>query len=295
MAPIVELSEDVLRTLDPNLYTRRDDLENKSIQIAELDKSNWIVVPKKENNKFVKDSHAFSISPARLAYSPAVEKVGKELEINYKNTSKDSLGREFVGDNNWKQSMMLPQFLGVKATNLNEEVDYLHLLYLGSQNKIKVYDNLGKQVDSKLCEKLLMDTIKPQEPWRGNWIDADYKTKLIAGDGEVSDKKILEVHSNHSFDKKGKIINYKSEVLDSDTLMEDKQIDAIDYITKNHTSQGQISNSVKSGDFYSYFPRSDNNSVSGLYADPDWADVDSSGNPSSGYPVVGVRAAEQRE
>lgn len=285
MAPIVELSEDALRTLDPNIYTRRSDLENRSEQIAELDKSNWIIVPKKEGNKFIKDSCAFNVSPARLAYSPAVEKVGKELEINYKNTTKDSLKREFVGNNNWKQSMMLSQFLGVKATNLKEEVDYFHLLYLGSQDKIKVYDVSGKELDSKLCEKLLMDSIKVQSPWRGNWVDADYKI------GE----KGLEVHSNHIFDKQGDIRGYKSEVLEGNTLIEDKQIDAIDYITKNHTSQGQISKNIKSGNFYSYFPRSDNNSVSRFYAGPNWADLNSNGDPSNWNPDIGVRVAEQRE
>ena len=233
------------------------EMKSETTQIAELDRSNWIVVPMKEGNKFVKDSYAFDISPARLSYSPAVEKVGKELGVNYKNTSKDSLGREFVGNNNWKESMMLPQFLGVKATNLNEEVDYMHLLYLGSQNKIKVYDVSGKQVDSKLCEKLLMDKIQPKAPWRANWIDADYKT------GEQG----LEVHSNHIFDKQGNIINYKSEILSEDTLKENKQIDVINFITKNHTSQGQISKNVKSGDFYSYSPGNDNNSVSWLDAD----------------------------
>ncbi len=285
MAPIVELSEEVLNIINPNLYTRRDDLEDNSEQIAELDRSNWIVVPKKEGNDFVKDSYAFDMSPARLAYSPAVEKVGKELEINYKNTSKDSLGREFIGKNNWKQSMMLPQFLGVKATNLSEELDYLHLLYLGSQNKIKVFDVSGKKVDSKLCEKLLMDSIKVQSPWRANWVDADYKT------GE----KGLEIHSNHVFDKQGKIINYKSEVVDSNTLMEDKQIDVVDYITKNHTSQGHVTGKVKKGTFYFWHPRSDNNSVAGFGAGSDRAVLVCGWGPSYWGSFLGVRAAKLRE
>jgi hypothetical protein len=274
---------------------------NQSVeQIAELDRSNWIVVPKKEGNNFIKDSSAFNASPGRLAYSPVVEKVATELNktlennlrINYGNTSKDSLSREFVGDNNWKESMMLNQFLGVKAPNLSEKVDYLHLLYLGSQNEIKVYDVSGKQVDSKLCEKLLMDTIKAQRPWRAEWIDANYKTKMIAGDGEIPDKKILEVHSDHIFNKQGNIINYKSEVLDSDTLIEDKKVDVTDYITKNHTPQGQISKKVKSGDFHYFYPRSDNNSVSGFGVDLGRAGLISCRDPSDRDLVLGVQAVK---
>lgn len=294
MAPIVELSEEVLNTLNPKLYTRRADLESSSTQIAELDRSKWVVVPQEEGKKFKAISgYSFEANPGRLAYSPAVKKVATELNktlendlrINYKNTSKDSLNREFIGNNNWTESMILPQYLGVKSKNMSEEVDYLNLLYLGSQNKIKVFDVSGKQVDSKLCEKLLMDKIKVQSPWRSNWIDANYKT------GEQG----LEVHSNHTFDKKGKIIDYKSEVLSEDTLKENEQIDVIDFITKNHTSQGQISKDVKSGDFYSYPPGSDNNSVSGLYADSGRADLDSYRIPSIRDSGIGVDVVAPRK
>ena len=293
MAPIIEVSEETLKTLNSSVYTRRDDLENKSKQIAELDRSNWIVVPKKNGNKFIKDSFAFEVDSARLSYSPAVEKVGKELGINNpQNTSKDSLGREFIGDNNWKDSLRLVQGLGAKTTNLKEEVDYLHLLYLGSQNKIKVFNVSGKQVDSKLCEKLLMDSIKVQSPWRANWIDASYKTKWINNDNK--DEKILEVHYNHIFDKQGNIIDYKSEVLDENTLKEDKWIDVIDFIIKNHTSQGHISKKVKSGNFYSHIPRSDDNSVARFGASGDGAYLNCGGNPSGRCAILGVRAAKLR-
>lgn len=282
MAPMTELIEKVLNILNPKLYNRREDLEKN--QIAELDKSNWIFVPKEEGKKFrVISDYSFHVSPSRLSYSPAVEKIGKELKINYKNTAKDSLGREFVGNNGWKESLMLNQFLGVKTTNMKEEVDYLRLLYLGSQDEIKVFDFAGKQVDSKLCEKLLMDTIKTQPPLRANWIDADYKPN----------RKNLEVHSDHIFDKQGNIIDYKSEVLDKDTLMEYKQIDFVDFITKNHTSQGHVSKKIKSGDFNSYPPLNNSNSVALLDANSDGAFLNCSVDPFDSDSDLGVRASEK--
>lgn len=294
MAPIIEVSEETMNTINPDKYIRRNDLENSfNKQIAELDRSNWVFVPQEEGKFKAISGYSFDINPARLAHSPAVKKVAEELNktlennlrINYKNTSKDSLGRKFVGNNNWKQSLMLNQFLGVKTSNLPEEMDYLHLLYLGSQNEIKVYDGSGKQIDSKLCEKLLMDTIKAQIPWRANWIDADYKVG----------KKEVEVHSDHIFDNKGNIINYKSEVLDEDTLKENKQIDFVDYITKNHTSQGQISKKVKSGNFYSWSPGIDNNSVAWFSAFDARAVLSCGRLPSDWGSGLGVRAAKLRE
>ena len=258
---------------------------NKINQIAELDRKDWIVVPKKEGNEFVKDSYAFDISPARLSYNSAVKKVGKKLNIDYKNTGEDSLGRGFVGNNDWNQSLMLNQFLGVKTPNMKEEIDYLHLLYLGSQDKIKVWDVSGKQVDSKLCEKLLIDTIKPKSPWRGEFIDANYKTN---GND-------LEVHSEHVFNNNGNIKDYQSEILDKDTLMQDKKIDVIDFIIKNNTSQGHVSKKVKSGNFNFWYPRRDNNSVAGFFAVSYWASLNCFGIPSYRNSVLGVRAAKLRE
>jgi len=253
-------------------------------QIAELSREGWIVVPQEEENFKSISGYSFEVDSSRLSYSSASEKVGKELGINYQNTSKDSLGRDFVGNNNWEESLRLVQSLGVKATNLKEEFDYLHLIYLGSQNKIKVYDVSGKRVDSKLCEKLLMDSIKVQAPWRGNWIDADYKVE----------KNGLKVHSNHLFDKEGNITDFKSEVLDGNTLREDKQIDVIDYLTKNHTSQGHVSVKVKSGSFYFWSPGKDNNSVARFDAGSYWAVLVCNGYPQGRYANLGVRAAKLR-
>ena len=207
------------------------------------------------------------------------------LRINYKNSQEDSLGRGFIGNNNWDESLILSQFLGVKGSNMFEQVDYLHLLYLGSQDKIKVYDVSGKKIDYKLCEKLLVDKIKSQSHEGGNWIDADYKTS----------KKVLEVHSDHIFDNRGNIINYKSEVLDNDTLMENKLIDVIDFITKNHTSQGHISKKVKKGNFSSYFPRSYNDSVARFFAVVGGSVLICSRYPSSRNSNLGVDVVAPRK
>lgn len=262
MAPIysIETSVEKAESLRKLGFDLKEDF-----QIADLNRSDWIVVPKKKENEFIKDSYAFDINPARLSCNSAVEKVGKELGINYKNTSNDSLGREFVGNNNWSQFLMLNQFLGVQTPSLEQKVDYLHLLYLGSQGKIKVYNASGKQIDSEICEKYLMDIIGVRSPWRAEWIDADFKVK-------------------------NKRLCINSEPLDKNTLMEDRQISLEDYINNNHTSQGLPSKKVKSGDLYYLYPRSDNNSVAGFYAGSGKAGLDCCRGPSNWDSSLGVRA-----
>lgn len=252
-------------------------------QIADLDRSNWVVIP----YDFTKGKYSLEISPERISYNSAVEKVGKELKINYKNSSKDSLGREFVGNNNWSDSLKLNLTLGLETPCVEDNKDYLKLLYLGSQDKIKVYDVSGKQLDSKLCEKYLLDSIGVMSPWRAEWLDADFKLK----DNQ------LYINYNHKLDEKRNLIPKNSEILDKNTLMTDKTsgISLDDYILKNHTNQGFPNKKVKSGDLYYWYPRSDNNSVARFGADSIRADLDCGRGPSDRGANLGVRAAKQRE
>ncbi|MEA3413992.1 MAG: hypothetical protein U9Q99_00495, partial [Nanoarchaeota archaeon] len=146
---------------------------------------------------------------------------------------------------------MLNQALGVKTPYAKQEVDYLHALYLASERQLQIRDVKRNLIKPDLAKKLLMDKIEKKSPLRASWLDNNFKTN-----GED-----LEVHYNHIFDRERNIIDYKLEILNKNTLMQGKQIDVLDYIIQNHTSQGLISKSVKSGKFYSYAPISNNNSV----------------------------------
>ena len=276
----------IINSFDLDYSLERDFVDKEKIenlQIAELDKKDWIVVPK----EFTNGKYLLRVSPARLSYNSAVEKVGKELGINYKNISEDSLGRKFVGNNDWKNSLMLVQFLGAKAPSLEQKINYFRLLYLGFQEKVKVYDVSGKEIDSKLCEKLLRDTVGANSPWRGEWLNNDLKTS----------EKGLEVRAGNTFDKEGNLIDYKSEILDKNTLMKDKTpgISLEDYLEKNHTSQGFPNKEVKSGDLYYWFPKSDNNSVVRFVANSGGAYLNCNRNPWYRYSVIGVGAIEEEK
>ncbi|MEA3414308.1 MAG: hypothetical protein U9Q99_02170 [Nanoarchaeota archaeon] len=236
-------------------------------------------MPIKENGKFQPDSRAFIHSQGRVPYNNAVKKIEKELGFNIQ-TSKDSLGREFAGNIDWIEAGMLNQALEVKTPYAKQEVDYLHALYLASEKQLQLRYVKGNLIKPDLAKKLFEDKVKKQSPWRASWLDNDFKTN-----GED-----LEVHYNHIFYRKKKIIDYKSEVLDKDTLIENKQIDVLDYITKNHTSQGLISKDVKLGKFYSYNLGEDNNSVAGFYAVDNRAYFVCDRNPANRLSYFGVES-----
>jgi hypothetical protein len=128
------------------------------------------------------------------------------------------------------------------------------------------------------------DITEVRAPWRAEWIDADFKVK----------GKDLYFNYNHVLDSRGNLIPANSEVLDKDTLMQDKRISLEDYLNENHTSQGLPSKKVKSGDLYYWYPRSDNNSVARFDADSDGASLSCGGGPSGESSALGVRAAKQR-
>jgi len=125
-----------------------------------------------------------------------------------------------------------------------------------------------------------------RSPWRAEWIDADFKVK----------GKDLHINYNHILDSSGNPIPKNSEILDKNTLMEDKNpgISLEDYLNNNHTNQGLPNKSIHSGDLYYWYPRSDNNSVAWFSTGSDWTYLLCYRNPSSQYPSLGVRAAKQR-
>jgi hypothetical protein len=120
------------------------------------------------------------------------------------------------------------------------------------------------------------------EPWRSEWLDADLKLK---------DNK-LYINSNHKLNENGSLVPLNSEIIDKNTLMQDKTpgISLDDYIIKAHTSQGLPSKDVASGDLYYYFPRSANNSVAGFDAYSGRAYLNCNRDPPIRDSNLGVRA-----
>jgi len=128
-----------------------------------------------------------------------------------------------------------------------------------------------------------------RSPWRANWLDANFKV--------INEK--LHINSNHILDSKGNLVRENSEVLDKNTLMEDRTpgISLEDYILENHTYQGLPNKNVKSGDLSywllkrdNWLSRRDNNSVAVFGAYSDGAYLSCKRGPASRYSELGVFA-----
>ena len=253
-------------------------------QISELNTKDWIAFPDEFlNGKYL----GIVVNHARLSMNSAVEKAGKYLGLRLRNTSKDSLGREFAGNINWEQALKLNLLTGNYTLPISQGVDFLNLLYSGSQGKIKVYNEAGKKLDKQYLEKIFLDIVGLQSPWRAEWLDANF----------TFNKNSLYINSNHILDVKGNLYPSQSEILNENTLMKDKTpgIDLIDFITKNHTSSGLPNKNVKFGNFYYFYPRSNNNSVAMFNANSDRADLDCDRLPLSSNDELGVRSAKKNK
>lgn len=139
-----------------NLSNVEYSLVNTS-QVAEMNTSDWIAFP----DEFLNGKYSRTIvSPGRISYNSEVERVGKEIGLNLKNTSKDSLGREFVGNINHSEALKINLLMGNNTPDPKEFLDLLNLLYQGANEKIKVYNFAGKQLGSKLLQFYFDDIVK---------------------------------------------------------------------------------------------------------------------------------------
>ncbi|MEK6824213.1 MAG: hypothetical protein AABY06_04220, partial [Nanoarchaeota archaeon] len=126
-------------------------------------------------------------------------------------------------------------------------------------------------------QDIYKDIIEVRNPWRAEWLDANFKKRkdglYILTENETKEEKLEEC------------------------LMQDKtpRIDLEDYINSNHTKQGLPNKKVENGSLYYWYPRSDNDSVAWFDAIDSRAYLYCNGYPSYTFSNLGVRAAKQRE
>ena len=204
-------------------------------QVAELDRSNWIVVPPEFTG-----GKGFYIDPARLASCSAVERVGKEefLGLNFlRNRAKDTLERGYVGDITWTEALLINLGLGNSTPSIRENTDYLKLLFQGSRGEIDVYNVSGNQVEPELLGKYLQDSVGVRQPWREEWFGAEFNVK----DGK------LYLNYNHAH-KNDSLVPENSEPLDEDTLMVFPRFISLESWFNHPTSQGLPRKNVGEGE-----------------------------------------------
>ena len=173
----------------------------------------------------------------------------------------------------WHQSHTALHQEGFQMLTLRQFVDFLNLLKSG-----KAFDGRGQKISSSELEEILKEITEQRDPWKAEWLDADFKV-------------INEVlHINYAHQAINKALQpQRSEPL-QDYLMEDKQIDSEDYL-KRATFQGLPPADVKSGSLNYLTPLRDNNSVAGFRAGAGGVCLSCQWLPQFSITSLGVRRA----
>lgn len=239
-------------------------------QVADLNTSDWIVIPE----EFVDERYKISVDPARLSYNFVVEMAERELDLTLKNTGTDSMQRSYVGKIGWQESMNILDTLGVSGMQIITATDFLRLLGEGAREKIDVYTESGKKLDSKYLGAVRSDIIGLKNPWRAEWLDDSFERR----EGGLY---VLTRNKTNA------------EKLDENTLMQNRTFGInLESWISNPTSQGFPRSDVEEGELYYCAPKDER--VARFVAIPSSAGLYSDRN-FSGYADLGVRAVKQQE
>jgi len=247
-------------------------------QITDLDRSNWINVPQ----EFSGLNYDFSVSPERLDDNPVVEKVGKNLNLNLKSTSKDSMYRNFIGNINQEQAVKINLLLGQKTPSTKQAIDFIHLLDEGSKGKIVVYNNAGKKLEKNYLAQVRDDIVKFESPWRAEWLE----DKFTKENGK------MKINNNYVMSKAGILVPQYSEILDKNTSMKNKRI-SLDSLFKTRTEQEMVSNKTEPGNLHFWAPV--NGRVAWFYADVVRVSLGCDGDPFYNDSYLGVRGVKEEK
>jgi hypothetical protein len=241
------------------------EVAKESVILTITNPEDYILLPGKTHGSYSYED--LFVLMYRLGMSSEVEQVANQLGYQLSNSAKESNGRDYIGNINWKQALSLNLALGGRTLNPRQFADFLLLLKSGN-----AVDGVGKRVSKQKLTNILKEIIEVREPWRSEWLDADFKYL----------NRKLWLYSDHKLANVSLDANYKKEL--ENCLMEDVKI-SLDSINE----QGLP---TKTGnDFNYWFSREDNKSVAGFVANSDRALLGCCGNPASTNPSLGVRAS----
>ena len=216
------------------------------------------------------------------------------MEKGYKILEESDLTRDFVyipsidlhvakqktlQGKKWEDSCEILHSKGQRMLTIPEFVEFLKY---AKSNFPEIYEEI----------------VAVRSPWRAEWLDAGFE--VIKGK--------LHLNSMNVY-KDERLISKISNVLDEDTLMEDRisgiSLDywlknptkdglpgiSLDYWLKNPTRQGLPRKNIENGDLFYWSPGSNNNSFAGFTTSCIGAGLFCNRYSSNQHPAIGVRAA----
>ena len=179
-------------------------------------------------------------------------------------------------DKDWTEQHKLLYQEQAQMLSIRQFADFLSLLKSG-----KAFDGRGNKVDSKELKSILEDIIVVKDPYRAEYLDADFKVI----------NKVLYINYEHTL-KNGIFTPKYSEPL-ADCLTKDKLpgIDLNDWLA-NANYQGLPVKKVKSGELYYWSPVEGR--VAGFDANSGRAFLYCDRDPSVTYSSLGVRPSRAK-
>jgi hypothetical protein len=195
-----------------------------------------------------------------------VEKAVQQLRYSLTNSAKESNGRNYIGNINWKQALSLNLTLDGRTLNPRQFADFLLLLKSGN-----AFNGAGSRVPEGKLAEILDEIITVRAPYRAEWLDADFKY--------LHEK--LWLYSNHKLVSGNFDSNYEEE-LESCLMTKGNKI-------KLGTMNSQGMPIEEGNDFLYWCPDKDNNSVAGFVANFGGAYLYCYRYPADTDPSLGVR------
>ena len=220
------------------------------------------------------------VSKYRLGMSERVDEAGKKLGLTLENSATEQTSkREYIGNINRNQALALNQTLGGRTLNPGQFADFYLLLKSG-----QAQDGTGRQVPKEELENILDEIFTIRDPWRSEWIDADFK--VCDSNGKVTrlDSKAGQMYllTDHKLDAKGNLISQTGHNIQDHYSKESQRFDFNDLDKTGIPSK-------KGSDFTYWRPSRDNNSVARFNAVSGNANLVCNWYPSYAFDSLGVR------
>lgn len=194
----------------------------------------------------------------RLGVNKKVRSAVKTLRYSISNTAKEATSdREYVGNIDWRQALILNLSLGGGTLSPRRFVDFLALLESGN-----AIDGNGRRIPKEKLIEIFNEITQVRDLYRGEWLDADFKY-LDEKFRPVKPDKNGEFWfcSSHNLSPFGNLNPAYKRRLET-CLMEYRApgINLNDWI-RNATAQGLPSQNISNGDLYYWCLNKDNDSV----------------------------------
>jgi len=247
MAPIIDTNDKALRVLDaagiPYKLVESVQSPSRQSQSSKSKKSKYILLDREHQNGNY--SEVDLLIPFKITY----------LNIKWEEC---------------KTPILLASEQGYMPT-IRQHLDFLELIKSG-----EAFDEYGYKIDSKLLENLFDEITAQRDPWRGEWLDAQFGNRTITYHKILQNGSVREI----------------TESLD-DCLMEDKSPGiSLDSWIKTANSYGLPTENTADGSLLYLAPRS--GTVAWFVAFSSWTVLRCNANYYERSSTLGVRVTKRK-